>query len=185
MSSIKIKVEKNSSAKKVLKELVVEIEEYLSENKEENPVEEKYNEDYAIINGIKLRRKNERLAYCEHFTFEEAGKIAAMFGGKVPTSGEWENMLATGSTWEEEKKGIWIGENHRLKKETNYSTFLPAAGNRDNTNGQLYASGIAGYYWSATRSGNFSFYLVYNSDNVIPASYNSREHGFSVRCVAE
>ena len=185
MSTIKLKVGKNSSAKEVLKELVVEIEEYLSEKEEENPVEEEYNKDYATINGIKLRRKNEKLEYCEHFTFEEAGKIAAMFGGRAPTDDEIETMLELGSTWDEEKKGIWIGENHRLKKETNYSTFLPAAGYRYYYNGQLSNPGVYGYYWSATTYGDYSFGLVFTSGTVVPETFINRALGFSVRCVAE
>jgi len=62
---------------------------------------------------------------------------------------------------------------------------LPAAGNRNNTNGQLYNSGVNGNYWSATTYGNFSFNLNFNSGNVNPANYNNRSNGFSVRCIAE
>ena len=148
--------------------------------------EEPYNEDYAIINGIWLRRENEKLRYCEHFTFEEAPKIASMYENlRVPINDEWVKMLELGSTWDDKLKGIWIGKNHHLKKETNYSTFLPAAGYRSSSNGQLYDSGINGFYWSATAYGDFSFSLTFTSGHVLPANYNYRSYGFSVRCIVE
>jgi len=63
--------------------------------------------------------------------------------------------------------------------------FLPAAGSRNDSNGQLYSSGVNGNYWSATTYGEFSFYLRINSSLVRPAYYYSLANGFSVRCVAE
>ena len=62
--------------------------------------------------------------------------------------------------------------------------FLPAAGNR-NSGGQLYRPSVSGYYWSSTTYGNAAQGLYFSSGNVIPAYFNHRAYGFSLRCIAE
>jgi len=146
--------------------------------------EEEFNPDYAIINGIKLKRKNENLSFCEYFTFDEAQELAKSRDLHLPTEGEWEKMIGAGSTWDDDRKGIWIGKNHFKKKETKYSTFLPAAGLRNRNNGALNSVGTNGYYWSSTVSGTVARYLSFNS-GLVSVYVNSRAWGFSVRCVAE
>jgi len=147
--------------------------------------EETFNEDYAIINGIKLRRHNEKLRYCEHFTFEEAQKIALMYENlRVPTNDEQAKMLVLGSTWDDKLKGIWIGKNHAMKEETNYSTFLPAAGYR-NSNGALNLVGTTGNYWSSTTASSMAYNLFFNATGVSPSLQNFRVNGLSVRCIVE
>jgi uncharacterized protein (TIGR02145 family) len=145
---------------------------------------EAFNEEYADINGILLKRKNEALSYCEYFTWDEAMKLAGIRGLQAPSKEEWEKMLEPGSTWDEEKKGLWIGKNHSLKQETAFSTFLPAGGHRNASNGFLYGQGFSGYYWSAGLSGTTNAYhLYFDSGLVNPAYSNVRANGFSLRCI--
>jgi uncharacterized protein (TIGR02145 family) len=64
--------------------------------------------------------------------------------------------------------------------------FLPAAGRRDNSDGNLDSAGSVGYYWSSSVSGTNSYNLLFNSSNVyLKTNSLSRAHGRSVRCVAE
>ena len=142
--------------------------------------------EYANINGIMLKRENETeggivLEGNTYYTLDEA---AAKFGNKVPTRAEWEQMIAPGSTWDAEKKGRWIGVNHAKKKETEFSTFLPAAGWRNNNNGQLYFRGSEGDYWSSTQNGGNAYFLEFSNGTYVRVPTNTRAYGFSVRCVA-
>ena len=136
--------------------------------------------DYAIINGIKLKRDNETIDALEHFSFDVANKHF-----NLPTRAEWEQMLETGSTWDDNKKGRWIGANHAQKEETEFSTFLPAAGYRNYSDGQLYNRGTYGDYWSSSQSGGHAYYLQFYNGNTARMLNGTRSFGFSVRCVAE
>jgi uncharacterized protein (TIGR02145 family) len=147
--------------------------------------EEVYNEEYANINGILLKRENEKLQHCEHFTYfthEEALKLFQDDETRLPTKKEWETMLGLGSTWDEKKKGIWIGGNHKIREESRFSTFLPAAGYHNRANGALDNVGTYGYYWSSSPSSTNASHL-YFSTTVNPAFDGNRSNGFSVRCI--
>jgi hypothetical protein len=61
--------------------------------------------------------------------------------------------------------------------------FLPASGNRNNSNGRLYNQGTNGNYWSSTFSGINAYNLNFNCGNVNPANINNRGNGFAVRCI--
>ena len=61
--------------------------------------------------------------------------------------------------------------------------FLPAAGNRNNSNGQLNNRGNNGYYWASTQNGTNGYYMNLNSGGA-NVNNNHRANGFSVRCVA-
>jgi uncharacterized protein (TIGR02145 family) len=62
---------------------------------------------------------------------------------------------------------------------------MPAAGNRNNSNGSLNNQGSNGNYWSSTPNGSNAYNLNFNSSNVNPGNNNNRSNGFSVRCVVE
>jgi hypothetical protein len=151
---------------------------------------EAFNEEYADINGILLKRKNETLSYCEHFTWDEAMRLFNDTGEcRIPSKEEWEKMLAPGSTWDEENEGIWIGKNHSLKQETAFSTFLPACGHRIVGDSFLYCHGFSGYYWSAglscsTRLNCTNAYSLYFFRGGVNPAYSSyRAYGFALRCI--
>jgi uncharacterized protein (TIGR02145 family) len=67
--------------------------------------------------------------------------------------------------------------------------FLPAAGYRSGSVGSLGIGGSDGYYWSSTAYSSASFaygyYLLFDSDGVVPTIGNLRASGYSVRCVAD
>jgi uncharacterized protein (TIGR02145 family) len=61
--------------------------------------------------------------------------------------------------------------------------FLPAAGERIDSNGSLYFRGSNGYYWSSTNGGNaFGRCMDFSSGNQ-GVNLPSRENGMSVRCI--
>jgi uncharacterized protein (TIGR02145 family) len=146
---------------------------------ENNP----FNEEYADINGIFLKRKNESLKYGRwHFTLDEVKNHVKTRGLRLPSKEEWVRIFELGSTWDEEKKGRWIGKNHSQKQETACSTFLPAAGFRTST-GTSGNVGSYGHYWSSTAASSGAFYLDFNSSMISPEEDNYRVFGFSVRCL--
>jgi uncharacterized protein (TIGR02145 family) len=139
--------------------------------------------DYADINGIKLKRENEGICFCEHFSHEGALYLAKRRGLRLPTREEWELMLKPGHTWDEEKKGIWIGQTHYLKKETDLSTFLPADGWWHYAADEHCRQGIDGCYWSSDDEGEAAYQLYFHGDKVDPMLLAERKDGMSVRFV--
>lgn len=62
--------------------------------------------------------------------------------------------------------------------------FLPAAGNRNNSNGQLNNRGNNGYYWSSTENSSINGYNMNFNSAGANVNNDNRTNGFSVRCVA-
>jgi uncharacterized protein (TIGR02145 family) len=112
-------------------------------------------------------------------------------GSRVPSQIEWANVNAnniafrTGSPWSagdaEFSNALHYGPDASTKLLT-----LPAAGNRNTTNGALANRDIFGYYWSSTEQGGGNGYnLHFNNSAIGPANSHDRLHGFSVRCIVE
>ena len=107
-------------------------------------------------------------------------------GWRVPTAtqlaGLADNTLnprTSVGSWTENSTNYGTG--HRFGQ----SLFLPAAGDRFNSNGSLVNRGRRGFYRSSTESfSSFAQILFFYSDGVSVESY-SRTFGFSVRCIAE
>lgn len=121
-----------------------------------------------------------------YYTWDEAMEAARSVGKRLPTRYEWEELCDLGSTWDDELKGRWFGGNH--DSDHKGSLFLPAAGLRSNSSGELAGASSYGYYWSsspgcggANNAGGLYFY----SGNVSPLGSGNRAYGFSVRCVRD
>lgn len=75
------------------------------------------------------------------------------------------------------------------KMEAAGAVFLPAAGRRDGSSVTVVDTyGAYGHYWSSSpRSDSeyYAYHVLFHSDNVRPAYYDSRDCGFSVRLVCE
>ena len=140
---------------------------------------------YAIINGLKVDRENYTKNGKEYFTFDEAQEAVKSVGKRLWTKEEQEAILELGVTWDTDKRGIWIGENHELKKETSASTFLPASGWRNSANGELFNQGVSGIYWSSTASTGTGAWVLNFGSGGAGVGDSVRAPGFSVRCVSE
>ena len=76
--------------------------------------------------------------------------------------------LATGQTWAAN------------------SSFFPASGYRNYSNGKFYLVGSGGYAWLSTpNSATYGYYLEFHSGAVYPNSAHYRSRGFPVRCISE
>jgi uncharacterized protein (TIGR02145 family)/uncharacterized repeat protein (TIGR02543 family) len=100
-------------------------------------------------------------------------------GWRVPTSGEIQSLLDVGA-------GIWTkqnGINGRVFGTSPNTIFLPAAGNRNYSNGGRYNNTVGGRYWINTQyDGNYVYYLYLGSTNAYTDN-SYRSSGYSVRCV--
>jgi uncharacterized protein (TIGR02145 family) len=113
-------------------------------------------------------------------------------GWRVPTRVEWDavihynaqkhyvdGIVITGST------GWDIDDINNVIKLGDY-LYLPAAGDRDSSNGLLGQRGYNGLYWSSSANDKANYMLfssgtstVYNLSNIL-----QRRYGYSVRCVS-
>ena len=110
--------------------------------------------------------------------------VNANWGGdwRMPTKAE-QDELRSECTW------TWTTKNgvngYKVTSKTNgNSIFLPAAGDRDDSD--LYNAGSYGYYWSSSLysgGSNYACYLSFNSDGVDWNYFRSRYYGRSVRPV--
>ncbi|NDV47875.1 hypothetical protein D0T49_12540, partial [Paludibacter sp. 221] len=117
-------------------------------------------------------------------------------GFRIPAQGEWSDIFRGGSapgakatavanTW------VWHGAangtaGYEIKPDGETTTlFLPAAGSRSHSDGELSSVGSAGLYWSGSLSSVYSLLLYINGGDVYPASPHNRGNGRSVRCIAE
>ncbi|KUY29511.1 fimbrillin family protein [Elizabethkingia ursingii] len=110
-------------------------------------------------------------------------------GYRVPTRDQWGAVIRYNPNVE--RVGSWDDDS------TNYSTalyfrnpsnnrtlMLPAAGFRDERNGNLYLRGYIGYYSSSSEFSYYCRFLNFLDNDVYVTNYD-RTAGFSVRCVAE
>lgn len=99
---------------------------------------------------------------------------------RMPTVGEFQELNANcDSEWTDED-GV-AGRRFTSRINGN-SIFFPASGYRYGTS--LYYRGSYGGYWSASLdSAAYGYHLYFNSEGVLPARYNNRFFGFSVRAV--
>lgn len=97
------------------------------------------------------------------------------YGNKVPSQGQWEE-LKNYCTW------TWNGKEYKITGSNGKSIVLPAVGSV-NCNGNLYAVGRSGYYWSSTPSDSKrAWNLNFSSGEVIIYS-SLRCTGCSIRLV--
>jgi hypothetical protein len=70
-------------------------------------------------------------------------------GYRVPTDAEWIGVVEN-NAWT--NLGTWTNYSWNSGKKVGDALFLPAAGYRDGSSGQLGSRGSNGYYWSTTAS---------------------------------
>ncbi|MDR0712676.1 MAG: hypothetical protein LBF89_00195 [Bacteroidales bacterium] len=141
--------------------------------------------DTVVINGLKWDRENTVIEEREHLNWYEAIGVAQASGKRLPTKEEWEALIALGSTWDDDRKGRWFGNDHKLKADSKESIFLPAAGHRNRSGGAQNGVGSIGTYWSSAVTSTTSYYLYFTSGSINAANTTNRAYGLTVRCVAD
>ena len=121
-----------------------------------------------------------------YYSWKEAMEAAKSVGKRLPTGDEWKALCDLGSTWDGKRKGRWFGGNH--DSDHKGSLFLPAAGLRNDSSGELAYTSLPGYYWSSSMDderGDYAGSLHLGSIGVSPLEINLITLGFSVRCVRD
>jgi len=122
-----------------------------------------------------------------YHAFDEANKLAAAHGKRLPTREEFEALCKLPSCWDDKLRGRWFAENGKDLRDPERSLFLPAVGYRNLSNGTLYYQGTIGYYWASTQNsaadGQFLFFDSGGGGS--PRSHSVKVGGLSVRCVAK
>ncbi|NDV46841.1 hypothetical protein D0T49_07245 [Paludibacter sp. 221] len=117
-------------------------------------------------------------------------------GWRVPAQSDWSDIFRGGSAPGAKATAVantWVWNDaangtagYEIKPDGETTTlFLPVAGYRHFSNGELYYVGSSGFYWSGSVYSYASFLLDFNDSNVYPAYLLNRAYGFSVRCIAE
>jgi uncharacterized protein (TIGR02145 family) len=107
-------------------------------------------------------------------------------GWRVPTEAEWRGVInsnvCTGTgTWSNHGGVL---DNYNAGYKIGYALLLPAAGNRDQNGGWLYALGFRNRNWTSNAYGSQSYCL--DVDRGTPSfSSVDRSSAMSVRCVAD
>ncbi len=115
-------------------------------------------------------------------------------GWRVPDGGSngiWSKALDLSSSFTQTYDSTNEGMNFSGKFGSASTIWYPASGSRSYYDGSLsYDVGDEGYCWSASAYSNYYGDYAYDlcfdhNGNVYPANYNSRAHGYSVRCLQE
>ena len=117
-----------------------------------------------------------------YYTYEQAEEAVKQLGEgwRLPTRGEMVDLDDLGSEWQEN------GPHGLPGRLFGGGLFLEAAGFRLDSSGALASVGAGGWCWSSSSyaAGNVNAgSLSFSTSGVNPLYYNSRAHGFSVRCV--
>ena len=101
-------------------------------------------------------------------------------GWRVPTQAELKKLLDAGSTWTK-----MDGVGGRLFGKGNNMIFLPAAGYRPNSGGNVSGVGANGNYWSTSEglTRGVSYLRFSSAEALLQEGFKTL--GVSVRCVAE
>jgi uncharacterized protein (TIGR02145 family) len=143
----------------------------------------------------------------ENSSWNETTNAVCPTGWRLPTKAEFlaldtesdgsgvttESTNTNGGTWADAGTrgnaiaGRFYGASHAtcsFPDNMNGCIFLPAAGQRSNTDGLLTSQGALGSYWSnAPRTATNGHFLGFSSANSIPVYNGDKAIGRSVRCV--
>jgi uncharacterized protein (TIGR02145 family) len=142
--------------------------------------------DFVVINGLKWDRENTGIEGREHFNWYEALGVAQANGKRLPTEKELDALTDRIGTWNGDRKGRWLGNDHKLKSGSKESIFLPATGFQYDSSGELCGQGYYDRYWSACKSSDSDTYAcsLHLSSMTTYMNFADRSNGLSVRLVS-
>lgn len=113
----------------------------------------------------------------QHFSQNAALRETAKAGKRMPTIGEWSEMIRSRYPDVDPEGGLQdapgIAE----------AFGLPLAGYRLYSSAAYNNQSTFGYYWSASPNGTYGYLVYLSASQVVPASNFNRTNGFSVRCI--
>jgi len=151
-------------------------------------VYDQYNDAGVVINGVKWATRNVNESktftaypedYGKYYSWSDA-QNACPTGWRVPTPEELGKLSGVSKT-----KEILNNIKGMRFTDAGNSIFLPAAGYRVGSNGNINDKNVQGSFWSSTASGGdaTSYYFLYENANWLQNQNTPKDNGQSVRCV--
>ena len=140
--------------------------------------------DLGLTSGTKWKTTNEANPNDNNdfFTYDEA---VSNFGNNLPSKAQMAELVSDCQwTWDAENKG------YNVKGPNDNSIFLPAAGSRHPSSGNINLVGEAGFFWSYMPSDEHQAWVMYYSTNTTSHSdptvyFGDMNAGCSVRLVQD
>lgn len=107
---------------------------------------------------------------------------------RIPTNTQWGGVINTSLNAQSVPSGAsWTSSatNFTSGRKFGNALYLPAAGYRSYSTGQLGYRGNYGYYWSSTQDGTNHAYEMHLNSSGAGTNTTRRTYGQSVRCIAE
>ncbi len=112
-------------------------------------------------------------------------------GWHLPSDAEWKTLeMHLGMTQAQADATGWRGTNQGSQLSTltlngtNSSGFTALMSGNRTANGYFNSLGSNTYFWSSTESGSNAWHrYLYTSNSTVYRSHNSKDNGFSVRCL--
>lgn len=114
--------------------------------------------DTIKLLGINWDKENAQILNDNYSSFENAQRLAANEGKRLPSKEEFEALCHLPHVWDSKRNGIWFAEKVEELKDENKSLFLPACGYRQK-NSIESLKGTVCYYWSNDMNGDMAHYL--------------------------
>jgi hypothetical protein len=111
--------------------------------------------------------------------FTSPGQYTRIVAGEEDGTSPWTKEIVS-----DKKDGTFVINNgYRLTYGEGKTTFFPASGSREPSNGALAYLGEYGFAWSSSPSGTYGHYLRFDANTIFPAYANVRMSSRPVRCV--
>jgi len=109
-----------------------------------------------------------------------SGKNPCPTGWRVPTHAEQQNLINSGSFWDELNGAVGL-----VCGSGDHTIFLPAAGYRNTSGGSLFYVDRLGNYWSSSPYSTTAFNMTFTDGKATPIYSYHRSFSFPIRCVSE
>ena len=149
-------------------------------------------EQSVHIAGTKTRRKLSNLLTGLYTTGTLSGRESfARKAGMSPGESEWNELIDNlggtnyaGGSMKERGTDYWVEPNTGATNESGFSALPGGFRYRD---GKFFDFGFSGYWWTSKEysSARAYFIMLYYNESVLNYFNNTKQNGFSVRCIMD
>lgn len=105
----------------------------------------------------------------------------------VPSTEEWARLIKIWFKTKQKECDVIVWSNCSWIWDASFDNFqselkIPQAGLRHRNGGWTIEEDTNAYYWPSSYSGNYAYYMYFDSDAIRPQYYTHRAYGFPIRC---